>query len=63
MMTGYKVTANFGRRLDCCSGYFRSREDAEAFCKWLGKDYEPRIFEKKKKVIKNWINKDPNWYK
>jgi len=38
MMKGYKVSikALDGRRLDCFTGYLKTKEDAEKYAKWIG---------------------------
>lgn len=39
MMKGYKVSikALGGQRIDCFTGYLKTREDAEKYAKWVGR--------------------------
>ena len=48
-MKGYKVSmkALDGRRVDCFSGYMKTREDAEKYAEWIGETAKIKEYEKK----------------
>lgn len=50
MMKGYKVSikALNGKRLDCFSGYLKTKEDAEKYAKWIGKTARIKEYTRKK---------------
>lgn len=50
-MKGYKVSTKTldGRRVDCFSGYMKTKEDAEKYAKWIGET--ARITEHERKRI------------
>ena len=49
-MKGYKVSmeALDGRRVDCFSGYLKTREDAEKYAKWIGETARITEYERKR---------------
>ena len=59
-MTGYRITINWnGRRVNAFTGgYFKTKEDAEKYCGWVG--CEPKIVTVEKKKIVSWYEFDEN---
>ena len=49
-MKGYKVSmkALGGQRVDCFSGYMKTREDAEKYAKWIGDTARIHEYERKR---------------
>lgn len=50
MMKGYKVSikALGGQRIDCFTGYLKTREDAEKYAKWAGRTAKIKEYTRKK---------------
>lgn len=50
MMKGYKVSikALGGQRIDCFTGYLKTREDAEKYAKWVGRTAKIKEYTRKK---------------
>lgn len=47
-MVGYKVTMETlkGQRVDCFSGYIKTKEDAEKYAKWIGGTARIKAYDK-----------------
>lgn len=50
MMKGYKVSikALGGQRIDCFTGYLKTREEAEKYAKWVGRTAKIKEYTRKK---------------
>lgn len=50
MMKGYKVTMETmnGRRVDCFTGYLKTKEDAIKYAEWIGKTAKVKEYARKK---------------
>lgn len=49
-MKGYKVTCKNlkGKRIDCFTGFLKTREDAEKYAEWIGQTAQIREYEKER---------------
>lgn len=62
-MTGYRITIALwnNRRVNAFTGgYFKTKEDAEKYCDWLGCGCEPKIITVEKEKIVSWYEFDEN---
>ena len=50
MMKGYKVTMETmnGKRVDCFTGYLKTKKDAEKYAEWIGETAKIKEYTRKK---------------